>query len=385
VRQLLVALQFAVLIGLLLITGVIYRQNSFALREGLRFDQEQILVIQSSCKGALRQTIEALPGVRGAACSMTAPTLDNSTQTTASTPAGGQALLWYSSVDFGFFELYGLKPLAGRFFARAYSNDALRDEPRDAPEAIVLNETAVRKLGFPSAAGAVGQVFTCGHAISVAQMRWSKSHPCEVVGVAPDYAVGSIRKPIEPAAYYVFPDQFAVLSVKLSGQQLPETLAAIDSVWTATGDAAPIKRVFLNQRVQELYLDVSRQAQLLAMFSGIAVFIACLGLFGLAAFTAERRTREIGIRKAMGAETCDIVRMLVWQFTKPVLWANLVAWPVAAYVMHRWLEGFAYHIDLAPWLFAVATAVAIGIALLTVGVHSIRVARARPVLALRDE
>jgi putative ABC transport system permease protein len=122
-----------------------------------------------------------------------------------------------------------------------------------------------------------------------------------------------------------------------------------------------------------------------AVSAGIAVFIACLGLFGLAAFTAERRTKEIGVRKALGASRTDIVRMLLWQFTQPVLWANLFAWPVGWYAMHRWLERFAYRTDIELWMLLGASVLAMVIALATVAMHAIVVARAQPVYALRYE
>jgi putative ABC transport system permease protein len=137
--------------------------------------------------------------------------------------------------------------------------------------------------------------------------------------------------------------------------------------------------------MQELYLGITRRAQLFGIFSAITVLIACLGLVGLAAFTAERRIKEIGIRKATGANAMDIVRLLLWQFTKPVLWANVIAWPAAAYLMTRWLHGFAYHIELQPWVFAATGAMVIGVALLTVSAHSITLARAKPIKALRYE
>src|SRR5262249_14967393 len=128
-----------------------------------------------------------------------------------------------------------------------------------------------------------------------------------------------------------------------------------------------------------------RQSALFAAFASIAVLTACLGLFGLSAFTAEQRTKEIGIRKSMGATRRDILRLILWQFAKPVLWANLIAWPVAYVVMRRWLEGFAYHVDLAPWMFLAASALALSIAVLTVIGHALLVARSQPVAALRYE
>jgi putative ABC transport system permease protein len=142
---------------------------------------------------------------------------------------------------------------------------------------------------------------------------------------------------------------------------------------------------FLNQMMNELYADIQRQAQLFAGFSIIAIVVAALGLLGLAFFTAERRTREIGVRKCMGASRMDILRFISWQFARPVLLANLVAWPVAWYFMNRWLQGFAYHVELGVAAFLLSSGLALAIALVTVSGHAILVARARPATALRYE
>jgi len=186
-----------------------------------------------------------------------------------------------------------------------------------------------------------------------------------------------------PEVYGVFPPSFRYLLVKLSGQQIPATLDAMDTLWRRAGDPRPMQRFFLDDHIQGLYLDVIRRGRIFAGFAAAAVFIACLGLFALSAFTAERRTKEIGVRKAMGAGRGAILRLLIWQFTRPVLWANLIAWPVAAWALHRWLQGFAYHVELEPWVFAIATALALLIAVVTVGTHTLLVARTQPAKALR--
>ena len=143
--------------------------------------------------------------------------------------------------------------------------------------------------------------------------------------------------------------------------------------------------MFLDDYIQSLYVAVQRLTQTLLMFSGCALLLACLGLVGVAAATAERRIKEIGVRKAMGAGTAQLMQLLLWQSTRPVLWANLIAWPAAAWVMHRWLAGFAYHVELDPLWFAAATSISLALALLTVSVHCYRVAREKPVKALRYE
>jgi putative ABC transport system permease protein len=173
--------------------------------------------------------------------------------------------------------------------------------------------------------------------------------------------------------------------VKLAGRQVPETLSAIDTLWKHVGEPRPIVRVFVDQAVQEVYQDDIRQGQMFAAFAGIALLIACLGLFGLAVFTAERRTKEIGVRKAMGASRWQIVRMLLWELTRPVLVANLVAWPLSLYLMSRWLAAFAYHIELQWWMFLASGLLALLIAWVTVSTHAFLVARVRPATALRYE
>jgi putative ABC transport system permease protein len=196
--------------------------------------------------------------------------------------------------------------------------------------------------------------------------------------------VGSVRDAIEPTAYFVAPRGFWLTVLKLDGRTIPETMQAVKVLWAKTQDI-PFDGTFLSQRVNETYADIKRQSALFSVFSGVAIITASLGLLGLAVFTAERRTREIGLRKVMGASRWDILRFLGWQFTQPVLWANLIAWPLAYLGMHRWLQGFAYHVDLNPLEFVAASVLALLIALLTVSGHALMVARTRPVEALRYE
>ncbi len=142
------------------------------------------------------------------------------------------------------------------------------------------------------------------------------------------------------------PPPFQLLHVKLRGANIPETLDAMDALWAKAGDGTPIQRTFLNAYVQEMVVAVQRQGQAFAILAGIAVLLACLGLFALSIATAQRRTKEIGIRKAMGGTGADIVMLLLWQFSKPVLWAGAIAMPLAWWLMQRWLSGFAYHVAL---------------------------------------
>ena len=206
-----------------------------------------------------------------------------------------------------------------------------------------------------------------------------------IIGVAPDFPLDSIRAPVPPTVFIVDPDLFKVLSVRLSGSDVPATLAHIDSVWHELVPERSISRVFLDDRIAGLYLDDTTQGRMFAAFACFAVVIGCLGLVGLSAYTAERRTKEIGVRKALGASAADVLRLLIWQFTKPVLLANALAWPIAWWFMRRWLDGFAYRTDLGLEPFLVAGFGAIAIAIATTAFHAIRVARSQPVVALRYE
>jgi putative ABC transport system permease protein len=177
---------------------------------------------------------------------------------------------------------------------------------------------------------------------------------------------------------------FSQLNVKLVGREVPQTLQQIDRLWNQQPRIeGPISRSFFDQYVQNLYSELERQSAVFTVFAAVALFLAALGLFGLTAFTAERRTREIGVRKALGAQTGNILRLLLWQFARPVLWATAVAWPVTAWLMYRWLQSFAYRTDLSAWVFIASAVAAAAIALLTVAGHSVLVARAKPVAALR--
>jgi putative ABC transport system permease protein len=367
-RQFLVTAQFSILIGLIIAAAVVYQQRQFATHDALRVDSDQMLLVRSACNAAFTTELRALPGVRGVACS-SAALVDQGLFNIAfvNDKAGIEHLVRPKIVAPSWFELYGIKAVAGRTSA--------------SPEGgyLLLNETAALQLGFAKPADAIGYRYPAygrGNGPTV-----------PVIGVVPDFSLDSVEHKIE-AQEFVVPavdPGFDLISVKLTGRQIPETLSAIDRLWKATGSGDPINRMFLEERMQIMYLAMLREAQLFGAFAMVAIVLACLGLLGLAASIAERRTREICVRKALGADAGNIVQLLLRQFAKPVLWANMIAWPVTAWAMHRWLQGFAYHVDLAVWLFPAAAVLALLIALLTVSTHSILVARAKPVVALRYE
>lgn len=207
------------------------------------------------------------------------------------------------------------------------------------------------------------------------------------MAVVPDFAFTSVEMKLEPAVFVpVLPSGgFELTSIKLKPDWTAQTLAGIDRLWTATGNEGATSRFFLEEYVQEEYRGLVRQAQLLTGFSALGVLLACLGLVGLSIAATERRIKEIGIRKSMGASTAEVLMLLLWQSSLPVLFANVVAWPVAFWLMRRWLTGFAYHIELQWWVFAAASSAALAIAIITVAGQAWLAARQKPVLALRYE
>jgi putative ABC transport system permease protein len=258
----------------------------------------------------------------------------------------------------------------------------------------VINAAAVRKLGFASPQAALGQSWIAAAKMPAPfQKDWTGTYGAHAVitAVVPDFSFGSVRTAIPPTLYSPWADiSWAGVSghmvhIKLGGRDILETLAAIDRLHGRSGIDAPLDRVFLNDQMQALYRDVTRDANFLAGTAAIAIILACMGLVGIAVSTAERRIKEIGVRKVMGAPTWQVVSLLLWRFSLPVLLANAIAWPVAYWLMQRWLAGFVYHIELQWWLFAAASLVALLLALLTVAGQAIRTARAKPVLALRYE
>jgi putative ABC transport system permease protein len=305
-------------------------------------------------------------------------------------------------VDFGYLELYGLKPVAGRFF-RFESGDAVSDDPPSSQGVhYVINQAAARRLGYATAAAAVGQPLN----FMASGMAAAKpgAPPGEsrfngiIIGVvkdfsfAPEIAASSAgTKSIPPTVYSIgspapsFGPLPGIMHVRLSGQDIPQTLAAIDAAWKKSGELDPIDRQFLDGFVQDQEATILKEGKAFAVFAGIAMLLACLGLFGISLSTASRRTKEIGIRKAMGATSGDILALLLWQFARPVLWANLVAWPIAWWAMSHWLSGFAYHVDLSLWMFPAAGTLALLVALTTVAGQAALVARQKPVMALRYE
>jgi putative ABC transport system permease protein len=324
-------------------------------------------------------------GVRAVACSMGLPQRGFQDGAPLVRPGALPIAVRYLGLGVGFFELYGYQLAAGRFFSAEIGTDVSpADNVWTRPEAIVVNETAVRQLGFGSAEEAVGQIAMFRRMFRE-PATLTPMHEARIIGVVEDFQIGSVRGAIPPAVFLVDGAQSRMISLKLDGRATPEALEAIDRTWKELGGSGPLPRFFFEQAMENMYLDLRRQAQVFSVFAGVAIFIAVLGLVGLAAHAAVTRTKEIGIRKAVGGGRVEIMRLLLWQFSRPVLLANVIAWPVAYYVMGAWLQGFARRVELDWWMFAGAAAAALGVAVAAVSLHTWVMAGARPVEALRHQ
>jgi putative ABC transport system permease protein len=397
IRAALVVFQFAVSIGLTICTAVIYGQTVYARSVDPGYKRDHILQLDELGRAQLwpkaemiTNQMKRIPGVQAAALTDIGVNTNNQNNTYIIPPASNrQVLIGQYNVSDGFFDAMGLTLKAGRWFDPTRSIDDMTTPYPPQPEVekaiaqrgvnVVLNEYAARKLGFKSPHDAVGKVVK-GELLSdeAGQMN------VNIIGVVGDTRFRSVRTPIDPIMFRKVTAGPGWMVIRYRGD--PETVrAAIERQWKQITNEVPFNAKFSDEVMAELYEKEDARAQIFAAFSLLAVIIGCLGLFGLAAFTAERRTKEIGIRKVLGARTRDIVRLLVWQFSRPVLIANIIAWPVAWWLMRDWLNGFDQRIPLTPIPFLAAAAIALGIAIVTVVGHAVKVARSNPIHALRYE
>ena len=381
-RNGLVVVQFSLSILLILAAIIVFRQVDYLHHKDLGFNKDQILFFpmrgdkMAKSTEAFRTDLRQLPGVSSVSIGYGYP---------GDAVAGDQIILdrkgqrvtqsvTQLTVDFDYIKTLQLQVLAGRDFSKTM--------PTDQDHAWILNETAVRELGFGTPDKALGQ--------TLYWHPWDGNNPDSlkigrVIGVVKDFNYKSLYDKVEPAVIQIYPSAAWKVAVKLSTANLTSTMTQINSVWNKYTPDYPLEFKFLDQNFDELYRSEDKLQSLLWIFTGIAIFIGCLGLFGLAAYSTETRRKEIGIRKILGASEAGVLFLLSMGFIRPVLISLLIASPVAVVVMNRWLQGFAYRTPIAWWIFVLAAAVAVTIALLTVSYQALRAALANPVKSLRAE
>ncbi len=381
-RSTLVVFQFAISIILIVGMGVVYNQLEYCRTKNLGLNKKHIVVLPVNSGPEIarrypdmRNQLLQHPHISGVAASKRVPSgrlLDSSG---GSVPVGDKYeplnfRIANVRVDHSFVETYGMQMVAGRNFSVQF--------PTDSTEAFILNETAVKKIGWASPEAAVDQPFQYGN------------RKGRIIGVVKDFHYESLHQPITPIVLYIVPPSFNSISVKIRAdrpEDIATTLEFLKQKWQEYRPNFPFQYSFIDERYEQLYQSEHRLGQIFGTFSLLAVFIACLGLFGLASYTAEQRTKEIGIRKVLGASVGNIVLLLSKEFTLLVIVATLFSWPVAYYAMNRWLQEFAYRINISQQggTFILAAVLALAIALLTVSFQSIKAAVSNPIKALKYE
>jgi putative ABC transport system permease protein len=417
-RRGLVVFQFTVSVALLASTAVAFQQLGFLRDANLGFDKEHTLVLPADALtpgidwigrgeappdryAPLRAELERLPQVRAVTASTVKPGAGEGMgrylfEAEGRDPGGESDRMHLDLVGHGFFEQFGLRMVAGRSFHPDRPGDRGRIEIAEFGQfrlrhhrdrGVVLNEAAARHLGWTpeEALGKTLRFYIVETNVVFQDLRGP------VVGVVEDFHAASLHERIEPHAYQLAespdgsPMYLQHVLVKLEPGDAREALAAVEGAWHRAVPDQPFEATFLDAELDALYRAEIRQGRVIAAFATLAVLIACLGLFGLAAYATERRRKELGIRKILGARPDQLVALVAREFVVLVAVAVVLATPLAWLVMERWLEGFAYRIELGPGLFLAAGLLALAVALLTVSGQALRAATTDPVKALRSE
>ena len=366
-RQVLVVVQFAISIALIIGSGIVYQQINFIKTRNMGYDREQILNFTFNQETAAQHDtlVEKLGQSPDILSSSSSGNLPGRTMgRTGMQPDGiDQTDPWIvssMSMDEYFIETLGLELVEGRNFSREFGTDA--------EEAVIINQAAVASIGWEEP---LNKTFEDGQ--------------LKVVGVIKDFHFATLRHVVEPLVIRFRPGAYGFLSLKLRAGAIPDAIAHLKAVWNELLPGHPLEFTFLDDEFNMQYRREQSFGSLTRGFTVLAIFIACLGLFGLASQTVEQRTKEIGIRKVLGAGVGSLVTLLAKTYLKLVLLANLIAWPVAFFMMKRWLADFVYRIEIGIGIFVVSMVSAAVISLLTVSYHSLRAANTDPVRALRYE
>ncbi|KQS33511.1 ABC transporter permease [Dyadobacter sp. Leaf189] len=370
-RKGLVTVQFAISIALIISTIVVYTQMNYMRNRDLGFAKDQMLIVNSQGdpkKEAFRQSLTNLAGVKSTTISSSVPGSGNPGAYSEIENKSGDlqiANLDLYFVDFDYIQHFGLKMAAGRPFSKEFGTDTT--------QAMVMNEAAAKLFGYSKPEEAIGRRFK----------QWGREG--KIVGVVKDFHFRSLQETIKPLTMRIEPNGTELISVKMEGKDVKTTLAAVEQKWKQMIPERPFSYYFMDEFFDRQYRAEERFEKLFFNFAILAIFISCLGLLGLASYSTMQRTKEIGVRKVMGASIGSIVGLLSRDFLKLVFIAFIIASPVAYFAMYKWLENFAYKTDIYWWIFVLAGILSTAIAFLTVSFQSIRAAVMNPVRSLRSE
>ncbi len=387
-RRILVVIQFAISIVLIVSTMILGRQLAYLLNKPLGFEKDRVVAIRND-RNSISQDLQPFksallsnPRIGGVTGSLMLPSsIGMYNEVTWEGAAEDEIIaIMHNRVDYDFLDTYEIELAAGRNFSPEFPSDSpltsSSGDGREYARSILINQEAARRFGWDDPVGKI-----------VIQTFGAQRFYYKVIGVIKDFHFNSLRYSITPLKLFLSTDNNRYISIKIRSEDMAGTLEFIEETWNRFYPNIPFEYFFFDSVFERRYRSEASLKRLFEYFSGLAVFIGCLGLLGLAAYSAERRTKEIGIRKVLGASSPQIVMILSREFSRWVLVASLIAWPVAYAAMHFWLKGFAYRISLNSQLilFVLAGAAALGIALLTVGFLAVRAALADPARALRYE
>lgn len=370
-RKMLVVVQFSITSILIIATLVVVKQMSYVREKSLGFDPEAIATISmptdslSQMKyNTLREKLLQQPGVKEVSFCRSTPLSGSNQGTNFSydTRQDEKFQLNLKMADEHYFKTFGLEVVAGKSLSRS---DTLKE--------FVINETLVKMLGLKNPNEALGHI-----------LKFS-GKTAKIVGVVKDFNNHSLHEKIDPIAIFTNINNYQLMAVKMNSSQLLSTMKEVEREWNAMYPDNIYDAVFVKDSIQNFYRTEQVMSTLFKIFAGVIIFISFIGLFGLVSFIAAQRTREIAIRKVLGASTLELVQMLNRSFLWMVLIANLVAWPLAYIFVSKWLDGFAYRVDLSVWPFAIAMILSVFITILTVSLRSYRAANTNPIDALKYE
>ncbi|HLY68414.1 MAG TPA: FtsX-like permease family protein, partial [Puia sp.] len=370
-RKGLVVFQFTISIALIVGTIVVYSQLNYMRTQDLGFDKAQTIVINTNFdknKDVFKQSLASVPGVISSSFSSSAPGTGHTSAYSEMENKAGEIQktnLNLYFVDFDYINQYQFKFVAGRGFSRDFKTDST--------QAMVINESAARSLGYISPKDAVGRNFS----------QWGRKG--KIIGVLKDFHYHSLQQAIQPLVIRYEPWALGLISIKVSSANLPATIKSIQGKWNNIIPNRPFEYFFLDDFFNKQYRAEEQFGNLFTNFAILAIFISCLGLLGLASYSTIQRTKEIGVRKVLGASISNIVNLLSVEFIKLVLIAFVIAAPIGWVGMNIWLHDFAYRTTIAWWVFAVAGASAVLIAFFTISFQAIRAAVLNPVKTLRAE
>ena len=375
-RSALVIFQFFVSIVLIISTIVIYKQLDYIRNKDIGFNREQVLIIQNTNAlttqaKAFKEEVMKIGGVQAATMTGFLPTSDWRSDSplwpdaTLDQKKAVSLQMW--TVDADYIPTLGMTMAKGRNFSKQMLTDS---------GAVIINEAAAKLLGFPDPVNQ--KVYT------LEDINANKTKAFTIVGVVKNFNFSSLREQVTPLALFM-QEQNGRIAFRINTKNIPALISQVENKWKTMAPSQPFSYSFMNDDFNNIYQTEQKIGRLFISFAVFAILIACLGLLGLVAYAAEQRTKEIGIRKVLGASVTNIITMMSRDFLKLVLIASIIAFPLAWYAMHKWLQDFAYRISISAWIFVGAGLIAILIAFITIGFQAVKAAVANPVKSLRTE